>query len=63
MSETFDPHAGDYWYNVETHEVEVGAQSDWQKLLGPYQSAEEAKRAPEQVARNNEAWDKADEDE
>lgn len=52
---------GDFWYNVETGEVEVGAQSDWTKLLGPYASREEALNAIDKVHRNNEAWDEDDE--
>ena len=31
-----------YWYNVETHEVEKDAQSGWKSLIGPYDSREEA---------------------
>ncbi|WP_309080005.1 SPOR domain-containing protein [Zhihengliuella sp.] len=52
---------GDYWFNVETHEVESGAQSDWTKLLGPYPTRAEAEQALEKVRRRNEAWDAEDE--
>lgn len=52
---------GDFWYNVETGEVEVGAQSDWTKLLGPYASREEAMKAMDKVQRNNDAWDEDEE--
>lgn len=52
---------GDYWYNVETGGVEVGAQSDWTKLLGPYASREEAMKAMDKVHQNNEAWDSEEE--
>lgn len=61
MSEHFDAH-GDYWYNVETHEVEVGPQSDWTKLLGPYTTREEAAAAPSKVAERNARWDAEDDD-
>ncbi|GHD01023.1 SPOR domain-containing protein [Zhihengliuella salsuginis] len=53
---------GDYWYNVETHQVEVGAQSDWTQLIGPYPTREAAEKALEKVRQRNEAWDDADDD-
>lgn len=52
----------EYWFNVQTHEVEVGPQSDWTKLLGPYQTREEAAAALKKVQARNEAWDRQDED-
>jgi hypothetical protein len=51
-----------YWYNVRTQEVEVDAQSDWTQLIGPYESREEAERAPEKVEERNRAWEAQDED-
>ena len=53
-------HEGDYWYNVVRHEVEVGPQSDWTQLIGPYATRAEAERALETVRRRNEAWDEDD---
>lgn len=53
---------GDYWYNVVTHEVEAGAQSDWTQLIGPYPTREAAEQALEKVRQRNEAWDDADDD-
>ncbi|WP_407080032.1 SPOR domain-containing protein [Arthrobacter jinronghuae] len=55
-----DPMA-DYWFNVVTHQVEEGPQSDWTKLLGPYPTREEAELALQKVQARNKAWD-ADED-
>ncbi|EMY34222.1 hypothetical protein D477_010806 [Arthrobacter crystallopoietes BAB-32] len=52
----------EYWYNVNTHEVEEGAQSDWTQLIGPYQTRSEAERAMEKVRERNEAWEAGDED-
>ncbi|MDR8020223.1 SPOR domain-containing protein [Nesterenkonia aerolata] len=52
----------EYWYNLQTGEVEEGQQSSWSKLLGPYSTREEASRAMQRVDANNEAWDEADED-
>ncbi|MDJ0320368.1 SPOR domain-containing protein [Pseudarthrobacter sp. PS3-L1] len=49
---------GDYWYNVNTHEIEVGRQSDWSQLIGPYETRDEAASALEKVKARNEAWDK-----
>jgi hypothetical protein len=52
-----------YWYNVDTQEVEVDAMSDWQHLLGPYDTREEAEKALEKVKSNNKKWDEEDQDE
>lgn len=49
-----------YWYNVNTHEVEEDSQSGWKELLGPYNTREEAELAPEQVRLNNAAADAYD---
>jgi hypothetical protein len=57
-----DAHEGDYWYNVNTGEVEVGPQSDWKQLLGPYRTRDEAQAALSKVEANNDRWDR-DEDE
>ena len=51
----------EYWYNVNTHEVEEDALSDWSQLIGPYKTREEAEHALEKVRARNEAWDKQDE--
>lgn len=51
-----------YWYNVETHEVEKDAQSGWQSLIGPYESRMEAEAALAKVRARNEAADAYDED-
>ena len=50
----------DFWYNVVTHQVEVGAQSDWTQLIGPYPTREEAEHALEKVHQRNEEWDAED---
>lgn len=47
----------DYWYNIQTGQVEQGAQSGWKHLLGPYSSYAEATKAMERVKANNEAWE------
>jgi hypothetical protein len=52
----------EYWYNVNTHEVEEDAMSDWSQLIGPYKTREEAEHALEKVRARNEAWEKDDED-
>ena len=50
----------EYWYNVNTHEIEEDAMSDWSQLIGPYKTREEAEHALEKVKARNEAWDKDD---
>jgi hypothetical protein len=52
----------EYWYNVNTHEVEEDALSDWSQLIGPYKTREEAEHALEKVRARNESWEKGDED-
>jgi hypothetical protein len=52
----------EYWYNVNTHEIEEDAMSDWSQLIGPYKTREEAEHALEKVKARNEAWEKGDED-
>lgn len=52
---------GQYWFNVLTHQVEKGPQSNWTQLLGPYDSAAEAETAMEKVRRRNEQFDEEDE--
>lgn len=52
----------EFWYNVVTHEVEVGAQSDWTQLIGPYETRAEAEQALKKVQQRNEAWDAQDDD-
>ena len=51
-----------YWYNVETHEVEKNAQSGWKSLIGPYDSREEAEAALAKVRERNEVADTLDEE-
>ncbi len=51
-----------YWYNVETHEVEKNAQSGWKSLIGPYDSHEEAEAALAKVRERNEIADALDEE-
>lgn len=52
--------AKEFWFNVNTHQVEEGAQSDWSQLLGPYGTRADAEAALARVQRNNEAADAAD---
>jgi hypothetical protein len=52
----------EYWYNVNTHEIEEDAMSDWSQLIGPYKTREEAQHALEKVKARNEAWDKDEDD-
>lgn len=51
-----------YWYNVETHEVEKNAQSGWQSLIGPYETRGEAEQALAKVRERNEMADALDEE-
>ncbi|MGP9693090.1 SPOR domain-containing protein [Brachybacterium sp. AOP25-B2-12] len=52
----------DYYYNLDSHQVEEGAQSPGNELMGPYATREEAQRALAIAASRNEAWDEQDKD-
>jgi hypothetical protein len=52
--------AKEWYYNLETHEVEEGLISDWTKRIGPYPTREAAERALETAARRTAEWDEAD---
>ena len=59
MTETHEAGSG-YWFNIRTHQVEEGPQSDWKDLLGPYGSRAEAEGALARVQARNAAADRAD---
>ena len=54
--------ADKFWFNIETHEVEEGRQSDWTKLMGPYATRDEATHALEKARTRTEDWDHEDEE-
>ena len=54
--------AGNFWFNIDTHEVEEGRQSDWTKLMGPYATRDEAAHALEKARTRTEDWDHEDEE-
>jgi hypothetical protein len=45
-----------WWYNDRTGEVEEGPQSLGIERIGPFDTREEALRAPEIVAERSRAW-------
>ena len=49
-----------YWYNVNTRQVEMDAQSGWKELIGPYNTREEAEAALARVHERNENWEAQD---
>ncbi|MDJ0356925.1 SPOR domain-containing protein [Paenarthrobacter sp. PH39-S1] len=51
-----------FWYNVNTHQVEEDAMSDYKQLIGPYNSREDAEKALEKVKARNESWEAGDDD-
>lgn len=50
----------DFYYNVETKQVEEGPQSPADQLMGPYPTREAAQHALETAAARNDAWDAED---
>jgi len=49
-----------YWYNLETKQVEQGFASPMADRAGPFDTAEEAERAPEILRQRSEKWDDDD---
>lgn len=52
----------EYWYNINSGQVEEGAKSSWKHLLGPYTTHGEAARALDRVQRNNQQWEEGPDD-
>ncbi|GAA3660681.1 SPOR domain-containing protein [Microbacterium marinilacus] len=55
-SETPDEIEKSYWYNARTGEVEHGPESPAIDRVGPFETAEEAARAPEVLKARSKAW-------
>ncbi|MBS1674286.1 MAG: SPOR domain-containing protein [Actinobacteria bacterium] len=49
-----------YWYNSGTGEVEFGLESPSSERIGPFDTAEEAARAPEVLQERARAWAEED---
>lgn len=49
-----------YWYNIETGKVEIGRQSAWDKVMGPYPTYEAAEHALSTAHERSEDWDEED---
>ena len=49
-----------YWYNLETGEVEHGFQSPAPDRAGPFDTAEDAARAPEIIRERSRQWAEED---
>ncbi|MBK0330096.1 SPOR domain-containing protein [Brachybacterium halotolerans subsp. kimchii] len=52
----------EFYYNMDTGEVEEGKQSSGSELMGPYPTREKAASALRTAAQRNEAWEGEDED-
>lgn len=55
----------EFWFNVRTHEVEVGPQSLSSDRIGPFETREQAAHGPEILAERARKWaedDAAEED-
>lgn len=50
----------DFYFNTRTGQVEEGRQSDWQDLMGPYPTREQAQGALASAAERTERWDRED---
>ncbi|GAA1989300.1 SPOR domain-containing protein [Microbacterium pumilum] len=49
-----------YWYNLKTGEVEKGYASPSPDRAGPFDTSEEAARAPEIIRERSRAWAEED---
>ncbi|QMU98264.1 SPOR domain-containing protein [Microbacterium esteraromaticum] len=49
-----------YWYNLSTGEVEFGMQSAAVDRVGPFDTREDAARAPETLKERSRAWAEED---
>lgn len=49
-----------YWYNLQTGQVEEGPESPMADRAGPFDTAEEAARAPEILRARSAKWDEDD---
>ncbi|MGO1622553.1 hypothetical protein [Flaviflexus sp.] len=56
-----NPSRREYWYNTKTGQVEVGQQSPWTDIMGPYDTEEEARHALANAAERNETFDEEEE--
>lgn len=45
-----------YWYNLKTGQLERGFESPSVDRAGPFETAEEAARAPQVIAARSKAW-------
>lgn len=52
-----------YWFNIKTHQVEVGLRSSSLDRIGPFDTAEEAQNAEQIVKARSEAWKKQEAEE
>lgn len=50
----------EFYFNLETGEVEEGRVSEGLKLMGPYATREEAERALARARARNQEWEDAD---
>ncbi|WP_345750071.1 hypothetical protein [Microbacterium rhizophilus] len=56
MDESPEEIENSWWYNSRTGEVEHGPESPSIHRIGPFASAEEAKRAPAVIEARSKAW-------
>lgn len=50
----------EFFFNLDTGEVEQGRVSAWDRRMGPYPTREAAQAALEKAHARTEAWDEAD---
>lgn len=52
--------AQEFWFNLDTGEVEEGRVSAWDRRIGPYPTRAAAMAALDKARARTEAWDEAD---
>jgi hypothetical protein len=52
-----------WWYNIRTRRVEFGLQSKSLDRVGPFETEEQAKNAPQLIAERAAKWEKSEREE
>lgn len=52
-----------WWYNIRTRRVEFGLQSKSLDRVGPFETEDQAKKAPQLIAERAAKWEKSEREE
>ncbi|MDL9979687.1 SPOR domain-containing protein [Microbacterium candidum] len=60
MTVGIEDNSDKYWYNLKTGQVEFGYKTPSPDRAGPFDTAEEAAKAPEIIKRRSQEWAEED---